>query len=347
MVKLPMFPTRVSALRDLPHGSRRLLSRLWKADEIMDNCFGYFCHWKESPPQIIQWSEDMRVLYSESCLESSCAAIASKFTHMRAAKHRLETQLTPLSRSVLDPDGLIGFAQKVTIKKKGQAPGKAMTAFLLALNGEILLLAAMMCDGSVEAFALIRFLDREGVPMAEICSEVESFLNHVTWLFFEGGVFTINGHTAFIMQWYESKVHHFTVNGQGRAFGGTKFTDDQISRCLKHLQSWVHLVKPTLEAEFPSFGLVNTFGVFKLPRDENAAVNLRLNDAALTKLRRLEKTFNQPKLTAEFKSRYPFAIKSFVASSFKASYWDAWRDSLPTDVHVDISSSALAYVICR
>ena len=119
------------------------------------------------------------------------------------------------------------------------------------------------------------------------------FLDHISWLFFHGGVFQIKGHTAFIMQWYESKVHHFTVNGVGRALGGHKFPEDQIPKCLNHLQSWVHLVKPTLEAEFASFSLVNAFGVFKLPTNAKASVNVHLNDSALVKLRRLETTFKK------------------------------------------------------
>ena len=346
MKKLPDFPDRVFTLRDLPHGSRRVLSRLWKADQTMDDCFGLFCHWKESPAQIIQWSDDMRAVYSECTKASPCSAIASNFTHMRAAKHRLETMLTPLSRSVLDPDATIGFAQKISIIKKGQAPGKAMVVFLETVTPELFLLAAMMSDGAALAFDLIRFLDTEDVPMAEICSRVEEFLDHIAWLFFEGGVFQIKGHTAFICTWYSSKVHHFTINGKGRAFGGQEFSEAQKQWCLEHLQAWVVLVKPTLEAEFSSFSLVNAFAVFKLPRDPKASVNLCLNESALTKLRRLESTFNQRGLEAEFRRRFGYALKAYVDSSYKASYWDAWRSSLPSGSEF-CQCLRLAYVVCR
>jgi hypothetical protein len=45
--------------------------------------------------------------------------------------------------------------------------------------------------------------------------------------------------------------------------------------------------------------------------------------------------------------RYPFAIKAYAASSFKISYWDAWRASLPSSADDDVSFEGLAKVVCR
>ena len=53
MQNMEFFPKRVFVLRDLPHGARRLLSRLWKADDVLNDCFGFFCHWNVSPANII------------------------------------------------------------------------------------------------------------------------------------------------------------------------------------------------------------------------------------------------------------------------------------------------------
>jgi len=243
---------------------------------------------------------------------------------MRAAKHRHETYLTPLSRCIMDPDALIGFAHKVSVIRKGQAPGKAMTTFLSTLRPEMLLLAAMMCDAGVEAFALIRFLDSEKVEVADTCTEVENFMEHVQWLFGpEQGVLKIDGHTTFIMQWFRNGVHYLSVNGQLRAFGGSDFTDGQVSQCLAHLSAWVKLVIPCLEAEFPSFGLINAFGAFQLPK--NNLPDMQLSDVTLTKLKRLEQAFRKPHLTSEFKSYFPFAVREYAASNFASSYWECWK----------------------
>lgn len=342
MTKLPMFPARLFVLRDLTHAFRRVLTRLWKADQTMGDCFGFFCHWKESPAQMIQHSGDMRRAYGECTQQSSSAATASKFTHMRAAKHRVETMLSPLSRSVLDPDGLLGFAQRISIEKKGQVPGKAMDTFLTTISGQLFLLAAMMADGAVEAMELIRFVDTEKVPMSGICAKVKLFLDHIYLMFFEDGVYQVNGHTSFIIQWYESRTHYITVGGQVRAFGGVKFTDAQKQSCIAHLQTWVLLVKPTVEAEFPSFNVINAFSVFWLPRDRTVRLNLDTDKEAFDKLNRLSIAFKQPTLVDEFKQRWRFALAAYADTSFNCSNWEAWCRDLDVDLFC-----GLANVICR
>ena len=96
------FPNCRHPLRDAAHSSRRILSRLFKADETLAFVFKFF-HMIAS---VIQWSDDLRCLYKECTSESTDAAVTTQFQHLRAAKHRIETMLTPLSRCCLDPTGL-------------------------------------------------------------------------------------------------------------------------------------------------------------------------------------------------------------------------------------------------
>jgi len=88
-------------LRDSAHCARRFMSRLWKADSELDFTWKYFM----LLATLIQWSGDLRTLYTECCEEADDGATSSRFTHMRAAKHRIETWLSPLSRSILEPSG--------------------------------------------------------------------------------------------------------------------------------------------------------------------------------------------------------------------------------------------------
>ena len=95
------FPNANHLFRDAAHSARRLLSRLFVADKWMEYVFNFFmvlC-------SIVQWSGDMRTLYAECTSASFDAAVSTTFTHMRAAKHRIESYLTPLSRCCLDPTG--------------------------------------------------------------------------------------------------------------------------------------------------------------------------------------------------------------------------------------------------
>ena len=97
------FPNCKFILRDSAHCARRLMSRLWKADPELDFTWKYFM----LLASLIQWSIDLRNLYAECCEEADDSAVTSKYSHMRAAKHRIETWLSPLSRSILSPSGLI------------------------------------------------------------------------------------------------------------------------------------------------------------------------------------------------------------------------------------------------
>ena len=95
------FPNCHHTLRDSAHCARRLLTRLFKACTKLDYVSQFFmvlC-------SIIQWSDDMRTMYGECTSASIDAAVSSAFSHMRAAKHRIESALTPLSRCCLDPSG--------------------------------------------------------------------------------------------------------------------------------------------------------------------------------------------------------------------------------------------------
>jgi len=94
-----VFPNCLQILRDAAHSSRRVLSRLWKADPVLNHAWTFFM----LIASLIQWSGDLRNLYQECVNESTDSAVDTKFQHLRAAKHRIETWLTPMSRTILNP----------------------------------------------------------------------------------------------------------------------------------------------------------------------------------------------------------------------------------------------------
>ena len=70
-------------------------------------------------------------LYQECTTEASGdCAVSAQFTHLRAAKHRIESFMTPLSRSVLGISALLMFATKVGIERRGRREGTAMEAHI-------------------------------------------------------------------------------------------------------------------------------------------------------------------------------------------------------------------------
>eukprot|EP00973_Karenia_brevis_P070903 9854335-Karenia_brevis.AAC.1 len=112
--------------------------------------------------------------------------------------------------------GLMGFAQKLSIKRGG-----------------------MMCDAAHQTILLIRYFDNEDVETPLLCRKVADYLNHISWMFFKGGVFEISGHAAFIKTWCEAKTHHFAVGPVGKSFGGIPFTQAVKNKVFEHMQAWV------------------------------------------------------------------------------------------------------------
>jgi hypothetical protein len=97
----PTFPNNKHVLRDAAHSARRLLARLYYASAILKETWEYFM----ALAMIIQWSPELRQLFAECVEEADDSAVDTKFKHLRAAKHRIETWLTPLSRSLTCPSG--------------------------------------------------------------------------------------------------------------------------------------------------------------------------------------------------------------------------------------------------
>ena len=104
------FPNCIHILRDAAHSARRTLQRLFAADKVLDYTMQFFF----LLANMVQWSDDLRRLYSECTEKSDDAMVSTSFSHMRAAKHRIESWLTPLSRCCLDPEGHLMSAVHAT-----------------------------------------------------------------------------------------------------------------------------------------------------------------------------------------------------------------------------------------
>lgn len=220
-------------------------------------------------------------------------------------------------------EGLIGFAQKVSIKKKGEAVGKTCDAFLSDFDIFKLVLAGMMCDGATETMELIRHMDSENVDTVTMNKVVEQFLDNIYWLFFEDGVFTIQGHTTFIIEWIESKPHHFICHGESKCFGGSQIQSSILKRSVSHMQAWSKLAKYTCEAEFPSFALFSCLSVFELPRE--IPRNFKFCPVEVErKVLRMGVMFGKSLALSQYKLYWHRAYAAYKASNFTLSFYAAW-----------------------
>ena len=222
-------------------------------------------------------------------------------------------------------EGLLGFAQKVEIKKGGDAVGKTCSGFLADIDVFKWVLGGMMSDGSAETLGLIRCVDTEDADTATLNTKISHFLDHLYWLFFEDGVLSVCGHTTFIIEWIESKPHHFLCGGQSRCIGGNKVPSSVIRKAMDHMRAWVKLTKHACEAEFPSFALMACFNVFELPQQVPKDLVFHL-DASEKHVRRLSVIFGRSttKCLAGYKAFWHHAHAAYKASNFALSFYDAW-----------------------
>ena len=314
-------------LRDAAHSARRVLERLWgKGDSVLSDILGLFCQWRDSVAQLIHHSEGNQLIFKE-CTESAAneAAVSTRFRNLRAAKHRIETFTTPLSRMVLTPTAILMFCMSMCIEFTDRRRQVANT-FLTTINVLIFLIAAMMADGGTEVMYMIRIFDTEDLCLPELCEAANQFLDRITWLYHAGGVFMIDGHTAFIMEWLLTAHFFSTASGEGRCIGGSPVTQAVKQQALRHLQSWTKLARDCLFAEFPEFALVCAFNCFILRKRRSP--NAELTQDHHTKLLRLTKTFKAPDLVQQYKEHLSYAEAAYAKSNFTISYWDAWTEAL-------------------
>jgi hypothetical protein len=310
-------------LLDCPHKARRVLSRPWKADPVLDSVISLFCHSRDSMGQLIHHSSELRKLYKQcvdETAEDSC--VSTRFANLRCAKHRIETEVTPLSRSLLNLSAFILFAVRLSQLRKGEREGKAACVFLESLSPTLVLLLAMMADAGIESLSFIRMMDTEELPVSDLALEVQGFLDRVTWLFHQGGCEKVPGHTQFALEWL-STPHFYLIPGVGgRCIGGSPPSEATLNTAYRHIRGWTVLARDVLKAEFPDFDLVCAFSVFTVPKDMATALPVDV----LTKLSRLAQSFDLPQLRDEYEDHLPLAVAARARSG--CSHLASWVEAL-------------------
>ena len=279
----------------------------------------------------MQHSDDFRQWYVQATEASKTKAVDSSFRNLRAALHRYETLVTPISRLILDVESLIAVAYRITQERAGTCAAQNATLFLDALSDEILLTAALLADAGDEAMTLIRFFDQSYVDPAVANAQVRTFMLRVTELFIQRKVLTVQGHTSYLLKWLKS-AHMVPVHGQVRSVGGPNAASRAtVDRCLARLQAWVVLAQEVLRAEYPEFEAVSALSVFDLQTTRTVACGQpeSLPPAVREPLTRLAQTFNLclPNLLSEFCDYHFRAVHHFKKDGEKDNN-AAWRSAL-------------------
>ena len=178
---------------------------------------------------------------------------------MKAAKHRIESIIRPLSRIVLDPGAFLSFAVRLYVERRDECAG----IFLVVIEDKMFILLALMADAGCEASVLIRQVEGESADSSQLIATCSTFLTHITWMFLDRGVLTISSHTAFVIEWLKVP-HTFQVSGVARTIGGKEYTSEDLDDCFNHMEAYCVLAREVVRAEFPEWDFISSLSCFNV-----------------------------------------------------------------------------------
>ena len=264
--------------RDGAHASRRFLSRLWKADESINDVIDGVVRNRHSITQRIHNS-----LVFTSWFQQEVLRDGGTIKNLRAAKHRFESYAKPLSRIVLNFPALIRTSERIACERHGQAEGQDATAFLQWVSPASVILLAMLADAAIEVLTFTRQCDREDVDSANIPSHLNNLLARIECLFVRGDCMVVGGcFAARLRECIRRTRIMYMVGGALRTLEEPSSVDVQCG--LEVLTRWVGMVRDTAAAEFPNFTVLSAFQIFSLADTQSSHQRARENTLAVERL---------------------------------------------------------------
>jgi hypothetical protein len=243
--------------RDKTHGSRRLLSRGWGADEYLNENITMFARGRGSIARIIQNSPAIRQKFAVFCKRTH-RGIMVTVHNMRAAKHRYESLQKPFGRNVLFCHGCIKTANYCANFRSDDSSARSKY-WLQWINEERCVQSAMQADAADQTMLVTRTLDNEDTDAGVVRSLVSDYIRTIDGLYCgeHPKILSVFGYTSTMLEtlrhplvWHIGTKSYCLGSCDGVA-------PDVIARCLDRMRCWVVLMKATAAAEFPSFEIMH------------------------------------------------------------------------------------------
>lgn len=163
-----------------------------------------------------------------------------RISTMRWAKHRHESMVRPLGRSVLNISAQMELAAWIITTRHGKDEAKHAKSWLEWMDEERYIQACMMADGGDEIMALLRYMDSEEMPVEESMERVWLLRKHLYFLFGpERGCMKVGGYTQEGLRDIK-RARFFVARGQFFSFGGPSIdVDGFVGRCMARMQMWL------------------------------------------------------------------------------------------------------------
>ena len=150
-----VFPNLKVINKDKPHAARRIVSRTWKCDRVLDQIVKKVFMDTDGIVQQIHFSDVLRSMYAQNVRAMQFTPlwneISDKFS---AAKHRFDSWSMPFAKVCLTLDAVIRTAQSAHEERKNEKVGHAARTFLDLLSEETVLLIGMLADAGEENLQL-------------------------------------------------------------------------------------------------------------------------------------------------------------------------------------------------
>ena len=246
-------------LRDKAHASRRVVSRPWAADPYIKDVANMFAHGRNSIARMVQNSHAISQIFQDYVASVRNKIVNSACANMRAAKHRFESHARPMGRSCLHLLSCIRTALHISSKSSKDVADRA-NEWLLWVDNEKCVMAAMLSDASDQALSLTRIMDSEDVDPATIHAEIRSFNLTITALFDQKQCLSVFGYTKVMLEVLTEQTV-WTVRGRVCSIGQEGGVSQAVvDRCIDRMRSWVVLARAALSAEFPSWEMAQVGG---------------------------------------------------------------------------------------
>eukprot|EP00959_Pyramimonas_sp_CCMP1952_P358719 7511179-Pyramimonas_sp.AAC.2 len=215
--------------------------------------------------RMVHNSVHLRQMFNMYVKQHSNGVVNSACTNMRAAKHRFESFQKPIGRTCLHLHACIRTALHIWLHSNNPDAKDRAKKWLLWINCERCLMAAMMADASDQAMALTRSMDTEKLDPASLNAEIHAFNLSITALFCENQCLVVFGYTSTMLALLKKQLV-WQVGNETCVLGDESgVRDDVIERCLGRMRSWIILARASLRAEFPSWEISQARGGRKIP----------------------------------------------------------------------------------
>ena len=249
--------------------------------------------------------------------------VCKRICNFQFARHRYDSTSRPIGRAIHHFRAVVATATQIANLRSGDVSSRIAMAFLNGLTSEKVLQLAMVADAASHAMMLTRLADREQMRSEDFAWRLEEFLCKMKMLFVDVECQKF-GYVRHIMRVLDNPILIF-IRGKPKVIGKTGGVDHLLNACCDRMSCWVKMCESVARAEFPHFGILTAFSVFRL-RDENE-VEVAGTDRSMSMLRRLAKFVNVDynAMRSQYNDLYQRAA---VAKRMEAglSNFAAWKD---------------------